>query len=69
MYFWKDERFKSNLISSHDLILLSQIKFILLISNVNSPSWFLYKKLGFVEDPIIKMENENYRPLAFYCNN
>ena len=45
------------------------IKFIVLICKVNSPGWFLYKKLGWVEDPIIELDNFDYKTLTYYSNN
>jgi GNAT superfamily N-acetyltransferase len=45
------------------------IKFIMLLSKINSPGWNLYLKYGFMEDPVIKLNNNNFSPLVFYCNN
>jgi ribosomal protein S18 acetylase RimI-like enzyme len=45
------------------------LKFVMLISKINSDAWFMYKKYGFVEDPIIKLNNLHFRILTFYCNN
>lgn len=45
------------------------IKFVMLISKIKSNGWNLYLKYGFNDDPIIKLNNYNYRTLVYYCNN
>ncbi len=42
------------------------IRFILLISNVNSKAFKLYTSLGFIPDPVIKLNNPNYAVLIYY---
>jgi ribosomal protein S18 acetylase RimI-like enzyme len=44
------------------------VPFIMLISNVHSNAFRLYKKLGFGFDPIIKINNPNYSVLLLYTN-
>ncbi len=44
------------------------IKYIMLISNIFSDAFRLYSKLGFVPDPIVKLNNNNYAVLIYYCN-
>lgn len=44
------------------------VPFIMLISNVHSNAFKLYKKLGFGFDPIIKINNPNYAVLLLYTN-
>lgn len=44
------------------------VPFIMLISNVYSNAFKLYKKLGFGFDPIIKINNPNYAVLLLYTN-
>ena len=45
------------------------IKFIMLISRIKSPGWDLYLKYGFIEDPVIKLNNYDFRALVYYCEN
>lgn len=44
------------------------VPFIMLISNIHSNAFKLYKKLGFGFDPIIKINNPNYAVLLLYTN-
>jgi ribosomal protein S18 acetylase RimI-like enzyme len=44
------------------------VQFIMLISNIHSNAFKLYKKLGFGFDPIIKINNPNYAVLLLYTN-
>lgn len=44
------------------------VPFIMLISNVHSKAFKLYKNLGFGFDPIIKINNPNYAVLLLYTN-
>jgi ribosomal protein S18 acetylase RimI-like enzyme len=46
----------------------ANIKFIMLTCNKNGKAFQLYKKLGFIYDPIIKINNPDYNVLTFYCN-
>ncbi len=43
------------------------VKYIMLISNIFSDAFRLYSKLGFVPDPIIKLNNHNFAVLICYC--
>jgi ribosomal protein S18 acetylase RimI-like enzyme len=43
------------------------VKYIMLISNIFSDAFRLYSKLGFVPDPIIKLNNHNFAVLIYYC--
>ena len=43
------------------------IKFIMLISRINSPAWNMYFKYGFGDDPIVKLNNNQFRTLVYYC--
>lgn len=45
------------------------IKFIMLISRIKSTGWNLYLKYGFIDDPIIKLNNYDFRALVYYCEN
>jgi hypothetical protein len=45
------------------------IKFVMLISQIKSPGWNMYLKYGFIEDPIIKLNNYDFRTLVYYCTN
>lgn len=44
------------------------IPFIMLISNVHSKAFKLYKQLGFGFDPLIKIKNPNYSVMLLYTN-
>ncbi len=44
------------------------VPFIMLISNVHSKAFKLYRGLGFGFDPIIKINNPNYGVLLLYTN-
>ena len=44
------------------------VPFIMLISNIHSKAFRLYKQLGFGFDPIIKINNPNYSVLLLYTN-
>lgn len=43
------------------------IRFIMLISEINSDGYNLYKNFGFLIDPIIKINNPNHVVLLYYC--
>jgi GNAT superfamily N-acetyltransferase len=45
------------------------IKFIMLLSKVKSAGWYLYLKYGFIEDPVVKLTNLEYKVLTYYCDN
>lgn len=45
------------------------IKFVMLISRIKSIGWNLYLKYGFIDDPIIKLNNFDFRTLVYYCDN
>jgi GNAT superfamily N-acetyltransferase len=45
------------------------IKFIMLLSRIKSVGWNLYLKYGFIQDPIVKLDNYDYRALVYYCEN
>jgi ribosomal protein S18 acetylase RimI-like enzyme len=42
------------------------IRFIILISEINSNGYKLYRKLGFEDDPVIKLNNDNFTALLYY---
>lgn len=44
------------------------VKYIMLLSNINSNAFKLYKSLGFGFDPIIKINNPNYAALLYYTD-
>lgn len=43
------------------------IKFVMLISKVHSKAWNMYIKYGFLEDPVISLNNTYYKALLYYC--
>lgn len=45
------------------------IKYIMLLTKFNSNAWNMYLKYGFVEDPIIKLNNLDFRIITFFCLN
>ena len=45
------------------------IKFVMLISRIKSAGWNLYLKYGFIDDPIVKLNNYDFRTLVYYCTN
>ena len=51
-----------------DYISSINVPFIMLISNIYSNAFKLYKKIGFGFDPIIKINNPNYAVLLLYTN-
>ena len=60
---------KKMLIAAMSYITKQNIKFIMLISKINSNAWNMYKKYGFISDPIIKLSNnKNYEVLLYYCS-
>ena len=42
------------------------IKFIMLISKKNSPAESLYRRMGFIPDPIMKLDNNNFEILYLF---
>ena len=44
------------------------IKFIVLISEVKSKAFKLYKQLGFGDDPVLKLNNSNFTVLLYYTS-
>jgi ribosomal protein S18 acetylase RimI-like enzyme len=59
---------KRMLLMCIDYITKSNIKFILLISRINSPAYNLYLKLGFLPDPVIILKNNDYKVLIYYTD-
>jgi len=57
------------LLIAMDHITNLNIKFVMLLSRVKSNGWNMYLKYGFMEDPIIKLNNYDFRVLVYYCNN
>lgn len=56
------------LLMAIDHITNINIKFVMLISKIKSIGWNLYLKYGFLDDPIIKLNNNDYRTLVYYCS-
>ena len=52
-----------------DHITKINIKFVMLISRIKSIGWNLYLKYGFIDDPIVKLNNYDFRTLVYYCTN
>lgn len=50
-----------------DYIKSINMKFIMLISSIYTDAFRLYSKLGFVPDPVIKLNNSSYTVLTFYA--
>jgi ribosomal protein S18 acetylase RimI-like enzyme len=44
------------------------VNYIMLISNINTNAFKLYKKVGFSFDPLIKINNPNFVVLLYYTN-
>ena len=57
------------LLMAIDHITNINIKFVMLISRIKSIGWNLYLKYGFIDDPITKLNNNDYRTLVYYCEN
>jgi GNAT superfamily N-acetyltransferase len=57
------------LLTAMDHITNLNIKFVMLLSKIKSDGWNLYLKYGFIEDPIIKLNNYEFKVLVYYCNN
>jgi GNAT superfamily N-acetyltransferase len=43
------------------------IQFVMLISSIYTDAFRLYSKLGFVPDPVLKINNSSYAVLIYYC--
>ena len=59
---------KRMLLMCIDYITKMNIKFILLISQIGSPAYNLYLKLGFLPDPVITLRNKDYKLLIYYTD-
>ena len=57
------------LLIAMDHITNLNVKFVMLVSKIKSDGWNLYLKYGFMEDPIIKLNNYDFRVLVYYCDN
>lgn len=57
------------LLMAIDHITNINIKFVMLISKIKSIGWNMYLKYGFNDDPIIQLNNYDYRTLVYYCSN
>jgi ribosomal protein S18 acetylase RimI-like enzyme len=72
-YFYIIQKYRNNglgtkmLLIALDYITSTNIKFIMLITKTNSKAWDMYIKYGFLEDPIIKIKNYDYKVLLYYC--
>ena len=60
---------KQMMINCIDYVTKINIPFILLTSEIKSNAFSIYKKLGFIFDPIIKVNNNNFTTLIYYCDN
>jgi len=71
-YFYLIEQYRSKglgykmLLMCIEYIKSINIQFIMLLSNVNSSAFQLYRKIGFGFDPIITINNPNYAILLYY---
>ena len=60
---------KKMLIAALEYVTRQNIKFVMLISRKDSKAWHLYKKYGFMQDPLIKLHNnKNYEVMLYYCS-
>jgi len=72
-YFYITQKYRNNglgakmLLIALDYITSTNIKFVMLITKTNSIAWDMYIKYGFLEDPIIKIDNYDYKVLLYYC--
>jgi ribosomal protein S18 acetylase RimI-like enzyme len=72
-YFYIIQKYRNNGLGTKMLLIAldhatkSNIKFVMLISRINSKAWNMYLKFGFIEDPIIKLNNRDYKTLLYYC--
>ena len=60
---------KQMMINCMNYIKNINIPFIVLTTEVKSTAFKLYKNLGFIYDPVIKIENINFTALVYYTNN
>lgn len=71
-YFYIIKKYRGNGLGSKMMLnMISYIKsinvkFIMLISSIFSDAFRLYGKLGFVPDPVIKLNNSSYTVLIYY---
>ena len=72
-YFYIIQKYRNFGLGSRMLLIVLEhitninIKFVMLISKIKSIGWDMYKKYGFNDDPIVKLENFEYRTLVYYC--
>ena len=43
------------------------LKYIVLITETNNVAYKIYKNIGFVDDPILVLKNDNFKLLLYYC--
>lgn len=73
-YFYLIKKYRSNglglkmMLICLDYIKSINVPFIMLISDLRTNAFNLYRKLGFGFDPIIKINNPNYSVLLLYTN-
>ena len=73
-YFYLIKQFRSKglgykmMLMCIEYIKSINVQYIMLLSNINSNAFKLYKSLGFSYDPIIKVNNPNYVVLLYYTN-
>ena len=66
-YFYIIQKYRGTVLGKRmlliciDYITKINIKFILLISQIGSPAYNLYLKLGFLPDPVITLINKDYK--------
>ncbi len=71
-YFYLIEQYRSKglgyklLLMCIEYIKSINVQYIMLISNIHSNAFKLYKSLGFNYDPLIKINNPNYVVLLYY---
>lgn len=59
---------KKMLLTALDYVTTINIKFVMLMSKKDSKAYEMYRKYGFMIDPLIKLNNRNYNVLLYYCN-
>lgn len=73
-YFYIIQKYRNNGLGKRMLLIAIEhitninIKFIMLISKIKSNAWNMYLKYGFIDDPIIKLNNYYFRTLVYYCS-
>jgi ribosomal protein S18 acetylase RimI-like enzyme len=74
-YFYIIQKYRNYGIGTKMLIIAlkhatqNNLKFVMLISRIDSKAWNMYKKYGFIEDPLIKLSNnKDYKVLLYYCS-